>query len=135
MSGSVDKALGVAALALIGVGGFMVYRAISSAGAKGVGEAAGRGAVDIGKGVVVGIGDGIGLPRPSVDKCADAIRRGSRWDASLHCDAPTFIRSLWGGASIQVAPGRTEYVTRNSLSGLPHSAGANSCACHSQSIG
>ncbi|WP_022976975.1 hypothetical protein [Nevskia ramosa] len=135
MTGSVDKALGVATLALIGVGSFMVYRAITTAGAQGAGAAAGRGAVDLGKGVVVGIGDSVGLPRPAADKCADAIRRGSRWDASLHCDAPTFIRSLWGGVSIPVAPGRTEYVTRSGLSGLSQPAGAHRCACHSQTIG
>lgn len=86
-------ALGAVALLVLGL---VVYVALK--GARG----AARSAVDLAgntaAGVVVGIGDQVGLPDPStaeaMDKCAAAMADGRTWDASLYCPAGTFLKYL-----------------------------------------
>lgn len=89
----VALAIGAAALLVLGL---VVYVALK--GARG----AARSAVDLAgnttAGVVVGIGDQVGLPDPSTpeaqDKCASALAEGRTWEASLYCPAGTFLKYL-----------------------------------------
>ncbi|ABE49088.1 hypothetical protein [Methylobacillus flagellatus] len=54
---------------------------------SGVGSLAGS----VGGGVVVGVGDLLGVPRTNESKCEMAKRLGNSWDASRYCDAGDFI--------------------------------------------
>ncbi len=60
--------------------------------------AAGAGAVvaDAGKGVVLGIGDAVGIPRTNQTECEKAMAEGRTWDASFACDEKTFLKFLIG---------------------------------------
>lgn len=68
-------------------------------GARGTGEAVGRGAVDLANGVVhgtvTGIGEAVGIPQTNPSKCERAMAEGRTWDASFDCPAGTFLRYLW----------------------------------------
>lgn len=98
-------------LLLFGTGAaVLVLLAIAARKAVGnpqsVGAALGSGAVDLGTGIVYGIGDGIGLPRTDQTDCEKALAEGRTWDASFACPAVTFVKSLFttspantGGAS------------------------------------
>lgn len=59
--------------------------------AAGVGETIGQGAVAAGSGVVLGIGDGIGVPRTNMTECERAKAEGRTWDASFACPAGDFL--------------------------------------------
>ncbi len=67
-----------------GLGGVAAGAASALVGA--VGDAA--------SGVVLGIGDAIGVPRTDMTACEQAIAEGRTWDASFACPAGTFIGSL-----------------------------------------
>lgn len=59
----------------------------AAAGAVGViGDAVG--------GVVVGVGDIIGIPRTNETECEKAMREGRTWDASFACPAGTWLKYL-----------------------------------------
>lgn len=45
-------------------------------------------------GVVVGIGERVGIPATSETECERAMREGRTWDASFACPAATFIKYL-----------------------------------------
>jgi hypothetical protein len=60
-----------------------------------VGEAAVSTVVGAGTGVVLGVGDAVGVPRTNQTECERAIAEGRTWDASFACPAGTFIKSLW----------------------------------------
>lgn len=59
------------------------------------GAALGQAAVDAGAGVVLGIGDAVGVPRTNETECERARREGRTWDASFACPAGTFLSYLW----------------------------------------
>jgi len=59
--------------------------------AAGVGETVGQGAVAAAGGVVLGIGDGIGVPRTNMTECERAKAEGRTWDASFACPAGDFL--------------------------------------------
>lgn len=61
-----------------------------------VGAGVGAAAVDLGAGVVVGIGDSMGLPRTDKSECEQAMAEGRTWDASFACPAATFARYVTG---------------------------------------
>lgn len=83
----------VAVLALIAVGtAFIVLR---SRPATEWGAAVGSGVVNAGAGVVLGIGDAVGIPRTDMTECQRALAEGRRWDASFACPAGTFIGSFF----------------------------------------
>jgi hypothetical protein len=44
---------------------------------------------DAAAGVVIGVGDVIGIPRTNETECERAIREGRTWDASFACPAGT----------------------------------------------
>lgn len=48
--------------------------------------------VGVAVGGVKGIGEAVGIPDTSTDKCAAAMAAGSTWDASLYCPAATFLK-------------------------------------------
>lgn len=69
-------------------------RAVSDAGPAGIGAAVGAGVVNAGAGVVMGIGDAVGLPRTEMNACEQAMAEGRTWDASFLCPAPVFLKYL-----------------------------------------
>lgn len=72
--------------------------------AQAAGAAVGAAVVDAGAGVVLGIGDAIGIPRTNASECQRAIDDGRWWDASKACPAGDYIEAgagaiwdrLWG---------------------------------------
>lgn len=68
------------------------------AGAAGnLGQALGGAVVEGGRGLVLGIGDAIGVPRTDMTECERAIAEGRSWDASFACPAGTFLSSVADG--------------------------------------
>lgn len=70
------------------------FQAAADAGPLGIGTAVGSGVVNAGAGVVLGMGDAIGLPRTEMSECEKAMAEGRTWDASFVCPAPVFLRYL-----------------------------------------
>jgi hypothetical protein len=50
---------------------------------------------NVASGVILGIGDAVGIPRTDMTECQRALADGRTWDASFACPASTFIKSLW----------------------------------------
>lgn len=84
-------------LVLIGLAAYVALR-----GVRETAQAAGAGAVglvaDVGAGVVVGIGDAIGLPQTDAQKAEAARRAGDIFGASIYMPAGEFIGWLAAGA-------------------------------------
>jgi hypothetical protein len=63
------------------------------------GAAVGSGMVtltgNVASGVVLGIGDAVGIPRTNMTACQQAIADGRTWDASFACPAGTFLSTLF----------------------------------------
>lgn len=74
-----------------GLGGF-VQETVADA-TSGAVEAVGGAAT----GVVIGIGDSVGIPRTSMNECERAIAEGRTWDASFACPASRFIKYVTTG--------------------------------------
>lgn len=83
----------IAILAVIAVG--TVYAVLKSRTATDWGAAVGSGVVNAGAGVVLGIGDAVGVPRTDMTECQRALAEGRKWDASFACPAGTFIGSFF----------------------------------------
>lgn len=68
-------------------------------GAAGTGAAIGGAAVDLADGifggVVLGLGDTVGVPQTDLTECERAKLDGRTWDASFACPAGNFISYLW----------------------------------------
>lgn len=71
-----------------------VVGAAADAGST-IGEAIGNAAGAAGVGVVVGIGDQVGLPRTNMTECEKALAEGRTWDASFACSAGKFLGSFF----------------------------------------
>lgn len=84
----------LAGAALAAVLAFMAMR-----GARGTGESLGSAAVDLVDGavggVVVGIGERVGIPATDMTECERAKAEGRTWDASFACPAKDFLTYLW----------------------------------------
>lgn len=80
-------AIGAGLLLIVGAVIYVFVR-----GPGGVAKDAAKGAVDLAKGTVVGIGEGLGVPATDDQKCRAALAAGNTWEASKYCDAGTFIR-------------------------------------------
>lgn len=52
--------------------------------------------IELAKNIVIGTGEAVGIPQTDPAKCAAAIASQATWDASLYCDAVTFLRYLAG---------------------------------------
>lgn len=85
-------AVGIAAA--LAASGALLY--VLLRGARGVGADVGGGAVNFASGLVLGVGDGVGIPRTDAARCADCIARGDLWGASKYCAAGTLISALPG---------------------------------------
>lgn len=70
---------------------YLVKRA-GDGGAQAVGAFAARVPIDVASGIVLGVGDALGVPRTDESKCDRALREGRLWDASFACPALRFIR-------------------------------------------
>lgn len=46
---------------------------------------------DVASGVVIGVGEVIGIPRTNETECDKALREGRTWDASFACPAWKFL--------------------------------------------
>lgn len=72
---------------------------VAMRGARGAGESIGGAAVDLVDstmgGVVVGIGERVGIPATSMTECERAKAEGRTWDASFACPAKDFLTYLW----------------------------------------
>lgn len=93
------KALAIGGVVL--VGGFVAYKAYSTAAAVGgtvvdAITAAPGAAVDVAVGGIEGIGSVFGIPKTSTSQCEQDLAAGRTWDASFSCPAGTFLGSLWG---------------------------------------
>jgi hypothetical protein len=78
---------GLAALALL----VLVKKNGIAGVAADAGAAVGEAVVNAGAGVVMGVGDAIGIPRTNETECEKAMREGRYWDASFACPAGDFI--------------------------------------------
>lgn len=88
-----DKALVIGGgLAL---GAALAY--VSSNGIKGVASNAVGLAADTAAGVVIGVGEVVGIPETNAQKCQQAMLEGNTMDASFYCPAPTFLKYLVTG--------------------------------------
>jgi hypothetical protein len=99
------KTLGIAAVAVV-VGGLIIKKKIDDAGGLGAltqdaAASAVGGVIRIAdgatSGVVLGIGDAVGVPRTNMNACELAIAEGRTWDASFACPAGRFIEYLGSG--------------------------------------
>lgn len=72
-------------------GGGTVQNAVASAVTKGIGAAG-----DAASGVILGIGDVVGVPRTDADQCDQALASGNNLDALIYCPAGTFNRGVFG---------------------------------------
>ncbi|AXS79853.1 hypothetical protein [Dechloromonas sp. HYN0024] len=81
-------------VALVGV---VIYlrRPAGSNLAADMGAAAGGAVVDAATGVVLGIGDGIGIPRTNVSQGQAELAAGDYWNASFHLPAGEFVSGAW----------------------------------------
>lgn len=59
------------------------------------GAAVGSAVVDAGAGVVLGIGDAVGIPRTNVSQGQAELAAGDYWNASFHLPAGEFISGAW----------------------------------------
>ena len=56
------------------------------------------------EGIVIGVGEAVGIPETDTAKCQAAVDAGDWWNASFYCPAGTFLREV-GGAIVDVATG------------------------------
>lgn len=94
--------VGVGLVALVGVA--ILGKIVSDKGAGGMGEWVGKAVGDAAGGVVLGLGDSLGIPRTSESECDKAIREGRTWDASFACPAGRFVREGLFGYSGKATP-------------------------------
>lgn len=89
------------AVAVLALGaGAILYLATRPGAAAAIGSGAVSAAADLGGGVVLGIGDVVGIPRTDTDQCSQDLAAGRTWDASFSCPASRFIaEGLFGGGS------------------------------------
>lgn len=88
---------GVIVAGVLLAGALLLYVKKNTPGGVAVaaGAAVGQAAVDAGAGVVLGLGDGLGVPRTSMTECERARAEGRTWDASFACPAGDFLSYLF----------------------------------------
>lgn len=87
--------VGAVALGVVAFGLYVAKKGVTDATAGAVGVV-GDVVADVGAGVVLGVGDVIGIPRTNETECEKAKREGRTWDASFACPALDFIGHAWG---------------------------------------
>lgn len=95
-------------MALIALAGIAVYAAMvgPDAAARNLSRGLFGLADDLFAGAIEGLGQVVGVPTTSPDKCAAAMARGAAMDASFYCDAATYIRWISGGGARGGATGK-----------------------------
>lgn len=87
------------ALKIAVVAGIVLAIYVARKGLKGAAAAVTNAAVNVATGaatgVVEGVGSAVGVPLTDAQKCQQAIAAGNHFDASLYCDAGTFLSSMW----------------------------------------
>jgi hypothetical protein len=77
----------------------LVWAMTRQGGATGLGTAIGGAAVDLVdgavSGVVIGIGEQVGIPATSKTQCEIDKAAGDTWAASFSCPAKDFLRYVW----------------------------------------
>lgn len=98
---------GVAALWLLGP---TLIPILTRSGARAAGTIVVEGAT----GIVIGVGEAVGIPETDAAKCEASIAAGDYWDASFYCPAGTFLKAASGaiydaatGAQVGTAPPST----------------------------
>ena len=75
---------------------------------------AGKVVVTTAEGVVIGLGESVGIPQTNAALCEQAIAEGRKFDASKYCPAGTYIKTAagwvydWFGDLVGVAPPTAE---------------------------
>lgn len=84
-------------LTAAGVFGVLVVlnRATQPGAIQEAGAAVGSAVVDAGAGVVLGIGDAVGIPRTNASQGEQELAAGDYWNASFHLPAGDFIKGVW----------------------------------------
>jgi hypothetical protein len=104
---------GALALGAIVVGGVALWwltgkDANGKPRAQSLGEAAGTAVVDAAEGaatgVVLGVGDAVGVPRTDTDACQAALAAGDYWEASFKCPAGTFLSASYDKVKTSINP-------------------------------
>lgn len=93
-----QEAVIIAAGAGIGLLALLAMRGLQTQGAAGLGAAVGRSVIDAGAGVVIGIGEAVGIPATEQTACQRAKAAGDLWEASFACPAGDFISWMARGA-------------------------------------
>jgi hypothetical protein len=100
MKTSTVVAIGAGAGIVLALGLWLKKKVADAGGLVGAASGATRAAIgaagDAASGVVLGIGDVIGLPRTQQDACDQAIASGRLWDASFVCPAGTLLGAVTG---------------------------------------
>lgn len=82
-----------------GLGAGLLLAWVMIKGTKGAAQSTARAVVGMAEGtatgVVVGIGEAVGVPETNQDKCAADLAAGRTWDASFSCPAGTFLKSIF----------------------------------------
>lgn len=85
--------VGTAALVLVGAFGWYVKNKTGAATISGgLAQWLGKQAGDVAPNVVLGVGDGLGIPRTNSDQCTKDLTAGDMWAASFSCPATRFVR-------------------------------------------
>lgn len=79
----------------IAVGALVLVAALVE-NARGAGRALGAGAADLATGLVEGVGEGVGVPLTSEEKCTADLANGDLWEASFSCPAGRWLGAVWG---------------------------------------
>lgn len=94
----------VAGAVVLLAAGLYLKKKVKVPSAGGVAAAAVGVLGDAAAGVVVGIGDVLGVPRTDEERCQAALASGSSLDASKYCPASTFISSLFHSSTPSPSP-------------------------------
>jgi hypothetical protein len=89
--------------------------------AVGTGVAAGNIVVKTGEGLVIGVGEAVGIPQTDLELCEQYVQQGLWTKASFYCPAGTFLKSATGAVYDSTigkligwaSPGKTEVITLN----------------------
>lgn len=77
-------------------GGFYLAYLVYKNGVSGVVADVVSGGLDVvgqvGAGVVVGVGEAVGIPATNQDQCSIDMANGDDWAASFSCPAPVFLK-------------------------------------------
>lgn len=92
------------ALAAAGVGvALLAYAMIKKPAGTSLAQSVATGAVgavaDAGAGVVVGLGEVVGIPATNQDQCSIDLANGDYWAASFSCPASRFLGAVGGAVT------------------------------------